>query len=70
MAQKKLLCILVLLIAQNIFADELTTCRQKVSAEDIKWISQFTDKEQVAFWQRMQNISNFKITQRRTTVAC
>ncbi len=55
MAQKKLLCILVLLIAQNIFADELTTCRQKVSAEDIKWISQFTDKEQAAFWQRMQN---------------
>lgn len=55
MAQKKLLCVLVLLIAQNIFADELTTCRQKVSAEDIKWISEFTGKEQAAFWQRMQN---------------
>lgn len=44
-----------LLIAQNIFADELTTCRQKVNAEDIKWISELTDKEQIAFWQRMQN---------------
>jgi type-F conjugative transfer system pilin assembly protein TrbC len=55
MAQKKLLCILVLLIAQNIFADELTTCRQKVSAEDIKWISELTDKEKTAFWQRMQS---------------
>jgi type-F conjugative transfer system pilin assembly protein TrbC len=56
MAQKKLLCILVLLIVQqNIFADELTTCRQKVSAEDIKWISEFTGKEKTAFWQRMQN---------------
>lgn len=55
MAQKKLLCILVLLIAQNIFADELTTCKQKVNEEDIKWISELTDKEQTAFWQRMQN---------------
>lgn len=55
MAQKKLLCILVLLIAQNIFADELTTCRQKVNTEDIKWISELIDKEQIAFWQRMQN---------------
>lgn len=42
-------------MAQNIFADELTTCRQKVSEEDIKWISELTDKEKTAFWQRMQN---------------